>query len=308
MEKKQNKKKEQISFLANFLLGGTSGAISKTLTAPLERIKLLLQNQFVLNNLNKKYNGNIDCFVRVYKEQGVLSFWRGNLANVVRYVPSFALNYSLKEFLNKYFNKNTINNSNLNKIFINYSSGFIASGLTTIVTYPLDFARTRLGVDVNVKGAKKEYRGIIDCIATNYRIDGVRGIYTGLLITIVGGSLYRGCYFGFYDSIKIFMPFESTNALVFYMLTVMTTGFSGVISLPFDTIRRRMMIQTGKKEKYYNGYYDCFKKIYQKEGIKGFNKGGYANFMRSFGSAFTLFFNDHVILYYKNNYLNKGNN
>lgn len=299
MEKSKAKenKKPKLTFFENFMLGGTSGAISKTVIAPLERIKLLLQNQHILSGLEVKYTSNLDCLKRVYKEQGVLSFWRGNLANVVRYVPSFALNYSLKEFINKYFNKG-INANNMQKIFFNYCSGFIASGLSTIVTYPLDFARTRLGVDVNVKGQKKDYKGIFDCLQKNYKAEGIRGIYTGLIITVVGGSIYRGCYFGFYDSIKIYLPIENTNLFLFYIITVGTTGLSGAVALPFDTVRRRMMIQTGKTEKLYNGYIDCIKKIYHKEGFVGFNKGGYANFMRSFGSAFTLFFNDHVIIYY----------
>ncbi len=118
-------------------------------------------------------------------------------------------------------------------------------------------------------------------------------------ITIIGGSIYRGCYFGFYDSLKLFMPIETTNKLLFYLISVFLTGTAGIITLPFDTVRRRMMIQTGLNEKYYKGYVDCISKIYSKEGIKGFSKGGTANFLRSFGSAFTLVCNDYVIKFYK---------
>jgi len=76
-------------FLMNFMMGGVSAAVSKTAVAPIERVKLLLQNQDSSKALEgKKYTGIVDCFVRVNKEQGFSSFWRGNLANVVRYFPT----------------------------------------------------------------------------------------------------------------------------------------------------------------------------------------------------------------------------
>ena len=300
-------KKQKLNFLENFCLGGINGGISKTLFAPLERIKLLLQNQHILKNLNVKYNGNIDCLIRVTKEQGFISFWRGNTANIVRYVPSFAINFSLKEKFHIYFEnltKNKDQNTNL-KIYINLISGFFAAAFSIIGTYPLDFARTKIGVDVTGKDTKnKKYKGIIDCIVKNYKYEGLRGIYQGLVICIIGGSIYRSLYFGLYDSIKIFFPEEKTHFLTLYMFSVITTGVAGCITLPLDTIRQRLMIQTGESKKMYNSSLNCAKTIYKQENLKGFWKGGYANFFRSFGSAFTLFFNDTMLkkyLDYKNN-------
>merc|ERR1711937_252318 len=85
-------------FLVNFMLGGVSGGISKTIVAPIERVKLLLQVQDASTQMSaagvRKYTGMTDCFRRVYAEQGVLSFWRGNWANVVRYFPTQALNFA----------------------------------------------------------------------------------------------------------------------------------------------------------------------------------------------------------------------
>ena len=286
--------KKKASFLENFIIGGVSGGLSKTISAPLERIKLLLQNQHILDSLEVKYKGNIDCTIRVFKEQGFLSFWRGNMANVVRYIPSFALNFSIKEYISGYLKKNSQSNSN--KVLNNMISGFGAASLSIIITYPLDFARTRIGVDVGKK--TREFNGIMNCIYTNYKVDGFRGIYAGVIITLIGGSIYRGFYFGFYDSLKIYLPIEQTNKFVFYLASVATTGFAGIVTLPFDTVRRRMMIQTGKSNKIYKGNLDCIITIFKKEGLKGFSKGGYANFLRSFGSAFTLYLNDHVIIFY----------
>jgi solute carrier family 25 (adenine nucleotide translocator) protein 4/5/6/31 len=86
------------SFMMDFVAGGVSAAVSKTAVAPIERVKLLLQVQAVSKQISKdqQYKGMIDCFVRIPKEQGFLSFWRGNLANVIRYFPTQALNFAFK--------------------------------------------------------------------------------------------------------------------------------------------------------------------------------------------------------------------
>ena len=87
------------SFASDFLIGGISAAVSKTVVAPIERVKLLLQVQDAMKKKKSatptdpakemvKYKGISDCFTRVYNEQGFASFWRGNLANVIRYFPT----------------------------------------------------------------------------------------------------------------------------------------------------------------------------------------------------------------------------
>jgi len=80
-------------------MGGVSAAIAKTAVAPIERVKLILQVQEVSKQIaaDQRYKGIVDCFVRIPKEQGFSSFWRGNLANVIRYFPTQALNFAFKD-------------------------------------------------------------------------------------------------------------------------------------------------------------------------------------------------------------------
>ena len=79
--------------------GGLAGLVSKTMVAPLERVKLLLQTQVTSTQISadQRYSGMIDCFRRVHREQGLLSFWRGHLASVTRYFPSQAINFTLRD-------------------------------------------------------------------------------------------------------------------------------------------------------------------------------------------------------------------
>ena len=89
---------QEKSFIMDFMLGGLSAAVSKTAAAPIERIKLLIQNQDEMikqGRLSEPYKGVADCFKRTMADDGVLALWRGNLANVIRYFPTQVLIESL---------------------------------------------------------------------------------------------------------------------------------------------------------------------------------------------------------------------
>lgn len=78
-------------FFIDFLMGGVSAAVSKTAAAPIERVKLLIQNQDEMikaGRLSEPYKGISDCFARTIKDEGVIALWRGNTANVIRYFPT----------------------------------------------------------------------------------------------------------------------------------------------------------------------------------------------------------------------------
>jgi solute carrier family 25 (adenine nucleotide translocator) protein 4/5/6/31 len=93
-------------FAVDFLMGGVSAAVSKTAAAPIERVKLLIQNQDEMlktGRLSEPYKGIVDCFQRVIREEGVVSLWRGNTANVLRYFPTQALNFAFKDQFKRMF-------------------------------------------------------------------------------------------------------------------------------------------------------------------------------------------------------------
>jgi solute carrier family 25 (adenine nucleotide translocator) protein 4/5/6/31 len=87
-------------FVIDFLMGGVSAAVSKTAAAPIERVKLLIQNQDEMlksGRLDRKYDGIVECFRRTIANEGVASLWRGNTANVIRYFPTQALNFAFRD-------------------------------------------------------------------------------------------------------------------------------------------------------------------------------------------------------------------
>jgi len=289
------------NFALDFALGGVSAAISKTAVAPIERVKLLLQTQDANAKItgDKKYKGIMDVFIRVPKEEGVSAFWRGNLANVIRYFPTQALNFAFKDTYKKIFcpyNPNT----DFWKFFMgNLASGGAAGATSLMVVYPLDFARTRLAADVGKTATDRQFTGLVDCLTKIKKSDGIKGMYQGFGVSVLGIIAYRACYFGGYDTLKrILFTKKDTSILFKFFIAQIVTGVSGLFSYPLDTVRRRMMMQSGRADKLYNGTLDCFAKIYQKEGGRAFFKGALSNILRGMGASLVLVLYDEFQIYF----------
>lgn len=159
-----HKSKHKHSFVRDFFVGGVSAAISKTFIAPVERVKLILQNQDASTQITKsnKYKGMNDCFARIYREQGVLSFWRGNVANVIRYFPTQALNFSFKNMFQRFFGKYDPKTQQIKFFLNNMAMGGCAGAASLFIVYPMDFARTRMGVDIGKSQADRQFKSLSD--------------------------------------------------------------------------------------------------------------------------------------------------
>ena len=160
------------------------------------------------------YKGIIDCFVRVSAEQGVGSFWRGNMANVIRcvdlnveicvktdihspvkmengiddmlrfnltpkknrYFPTQAFNFAFKDTFKSMFPSYNKKTEFWKFFAANMASGGLAGAASLFLVYPLDFARTRLAADLG-KGSNREFTGLIDCVMKVGRQGGLNALY-----------------------------------------------------------------------------------------------------------------------------------
>merc|ERR1711970_1253562 len=185
---------KKLGFAENFLLSGVAAGVSKTIAAPIERVKLLVQNQNEMLKqgiLDKPYNGVIDCTTRTLKTEGIIPFWRGNLANVLRYFPTQALNFAFKDTIKGLF-ATPKTAPQWKQFATNIASGGFAGSLSLTVVYSLDFARTRLANDAKGKGGGRQFNGLIDVYRKTLASDGIGGLYRGFVISCVGIFIYRG--------------------------------------------------------------------------------------------------------------------
>jgi solute carrier family 25 (adenine nucleotide translocator) protein 4/5/6/31 len=279
-------------------MGGISAAVSKTAAAPIERVKLLLQNQGDAAAITKPYKGIVDVFVRVPQEQGFASFWRGNMANVIRYFPTQALNFMFKDFYKTYLERPR-SEGFWPCLLGNMASGGAAGATSLIVVYPLDFARTRLAMDVG-KGKEREFNGTFDCIMKTAKSAGwgKGGVYNGFAVSCVGIVLYRGAYFGIYDTVSDVDWMKGAGFMKKFALGYAVTVTAGLASYPLDTIRRRLMMTSGKYAGKYKNSIDCAKKILAGEGVSAMYKGAGSNILRGLAGALVLVGFDYIKNFY----------
>merc|ERR1711935_633588 len=240
------KQKIKLSAIEDFLLSGTAAVTSKTISAPIERIKMVVQNQAEMvksGALDKPFKGVADCASWIMKNEGVGGFWKSNFTNCLRYFPTQALNFTFKKKVK------TVSFLKPEK------GGHYASNM-----------------------------------AKNIASGGIAGLYRGFVISAVGIFVYRGLYFGLYDSTMPYLPSygsASIDTSVRFCVGYVVTVLAGLASYPIDTIRRRMMMRSGEGVKY-NGSMDCAAQILKNEGVGAYFKGAGANILRGVAGAGVL--------------------
>jgi len=280
---------KKLGFVENFMLAGVAAGVSKTAAAPIERIKLLVQNQDEMikqGRLDKPYKGVIDCTTRVLKTEGVYPLWRGNLANVLRYFPTQALNFAFKDTIKAIFATPKTASAGT-KFATNIASGGAAGTMSLLFVYSLDYARTRLANDAKGKGGERQFNGLVDVYVKTLKSDGIQGLYRGFTISAVGIFIYRGMYFGMFDTLKPILVGDGGNVGLSFLLGWGVTVTAGLMSYPIDTIRRRMMMTSGGGVKY-KGSIDCGTQILKNEGFMSMMKGAGANVLRGVAGAGVL--------------------
>jgi solute carrier family 25 (adenine nucleotide translocator) protein 4/5/6/31 len=304
-----------MAFLFNFCAGGFSGALAKKISAPIERVKLLIQTQDRIPSIASgevpRYAGIIDCAVRVYQEQGLKAFWRGNLPNVLRYFPVAAFNFAFKDAIEGCFPKYDPKTQFLQLLLVNLASGGIAGAGSLTIVYPLDYARTRLAGDIGKDSSKdlpqkiqessqaRQFAGLGDCLLKTVRSQGFFALYSGYAVSVIGIIAYRAPYFGLYDTFNAFNPWDTASSswrvyicglAASFVLAQITSAIAAFVSYPLDTVRRRLQMEADMpvESRKYKGAFHCLEALVEAEGLGGLYKGFLANLLRGAGTAFML--------------------
>merc|ERR1712216_1100710 len=184
-------------------------------TAPIERVKLLIQTQDanpkIISGEVPRYSGIINCSTRVSSEQGFSAFWRGNTVNVIRYFPTQAFNFAFKDTIKALFPKYNSKTEFWKFFAANMASGGLAGAGSLTIVYPLDYARTRLASDVG--SGNPQFTGLLDCLMKTAQ-GGFFNMYSGFSVSVVGIVAYRGPYFGIFDTLKEKNPFKKEKGIV----------------------------------------------------------------------------------------------
>lgn len=154
------------------------------------------------------------------------------MANCLRYFPTQALNFAFKDKIKIMFKMHKTDSYGV-KFSKNIASGGAAGAMSLCFVYSLDYARTRLANDAKggKKGGERQFNGLVDVYKKTLKSDGFVGLYRGFVISCVGIVVYRGCYFGFYDTLKPIVLGEDAGVMMSFALGY---GESLVLAIQFQ--------------------------------------------------------------------------
>ncbi|KAF5270644.1 hypothetical protein FQA39_LY01382 [Lamprigera yunnana] len=279
--------RELENFLVNIVVTSFTSIVVKTLTAPIERIKLILQNQdsqvHIIKGKIERYNGFKHCLFRIPKEQGYLSFWRGNGANLLRYIPGQALNFAFNDM----FKRHLFNSGFESKydVLLGFVSGACAGAVSILMVYPLKYCQTRLSVDMGSQKLlsndqiPREFCGFTDCAAKVLRQNGIFGTYKGFSVAFIGSTMHRALYFGLFDAMNhCYKSYHNVSKVplgINFFMAQIVTNISGLATYPFDTISRRLMVECSQPQhlRTLNRPWNATQVLYATEGFRSFYKG-----------------------------------
>ncbi|KAH9791548.1 mitochondrial substrate carrier family protein [Citrus sinensis] len=263
------------------IAGGVAGATSRTATAPLDRLKVVLQVQTTRAHI-------MPAIRDIWRDGGISGFFRGNGLNVLKVAPESAIRFYTYERLKKLIAKVKGDEEKAN---IGASGRLFAGGLAGAVAqtaiYPMDLVKTRLQTYVCEGGKVPKIGAMSRDILVQ---EGPRAFYRGLVPSLLGIIPYAGIDLAAYESFK-----EMSKKYILHdsepgpLVQLGCGTFSGALGAtcvyPLQVVRTRMQAQRMNTEGAYAGMSDVFKRTFKSEGLRGFYKGLFPNLLKVVPSA-----------------------
>ncbi|KAF7022266.1 hypothetical protein CFC21_035070 [Triticum aestivum] len=256
------------SSVALFAAGAGAGAVAKTVTAPLDRVKLLMQTHSVrMAGESTKGIGFVQAMAEIGKEEGIKGYWKGNLPQVIRIIPYSAVQLFSYEVYKKVFRRK---DGELT-VFGRLAAGACAGMTSTLVTYPLDVLRLRLAVQSG--------HSTMSQVALNMlREEGLASFYGGLGPSLIGIAPYIAVNFCVFDLMKKSVPEKYKSRPETSLATALLSAtFATLMCYPLDTVRRQMQM----KGTPYNTIFDAIPGIVERDGLVGLYRGFVPNALKN---------------------------
>ncbi|OIW07453.1 hypothetical protein TanjilG_24315 [Lupinus angustifolius] len=254
---------------ALFSAGAIAGAAGKTATAPLDRIKLLMQTHGVRvgQDSTKKAISFIEAITVIGKQEGIKGYWKGNLPQVIRVIPYSAVQLFAYEIYKKLFRRQDGELSVVGRL----AAGAFAGMTSTFITYPLDVLRLRLAVEPGS-------RTMTAVALSMLKEEGFASFYKGLGPSLIAIAPYIAVNFCVFDILKKSLPEKYQNRTETSILTaVLSASLATLTCYPLDTVRRQMQLRGTP----YKTLLEAFSGIVAKDGVIGLYRGFLPNALKT---------------------------
>ncbi|XP_020251396.1 calcium-binding mitochondrial carrier protein SCaMC-1-like [Asparagus officinalis] len=262
------------------IAGGVAGATSRTATAPLDRLKVVMQVQ-------TKKTKIIPAIKDIWKDGRFLGFFRGNGLNVMKVAPESAIRFYMYEMLKTAI----VNARGEEKNDIGASGRLIAGGFAGAIAqtaiYPMDLVKTRLQTYNCFSGKVPSLPKLSKDIWVH---EGPRAFYRGLVPSLLGMIPYAGIDLAAYETLKdmsrkYILKDSEPGPLIQLGCGTISGALGATCVYPLQVIRTRMQAQNTNSATAYKGMSDVFWRTLQHEGFIGFYKGIFPNLLKVVPSA-----------------------
>ncbi|XP_061694271.1 mitochondrial adenyl nucleotide antiporter SLC25A24-like isoform X1 [Syngnathoides biaculeatus] len=253
--------------------GAVAGSVSRTGTAPLDRLKVFMQVHSTKTNKISLARG----FKQMIVEGGVTSLWRGNGINVLKIAPETAIKFMAYEQFKKMLSSEG-ENIETHKRFL---SGSLAGATAQTAIYPMEVLKTRLTLRKT-----GQYSGMFNCAKTILKKEGVKAFYKGYIPNLLGIIPYAGIDLAVYESLKnawlSYHTKDSANPGVLVLLGCGTISSTcgQLASYPLALVRTRMQATASLNASDQPSMSSLLKNIVAKDGFFGLYRGILPNFMK----------------------------
>ncbi|XP_075885272.1 calcium-binding mitochondrial carrier protein SCaMC-2-B isoform X2 [Nelusetta ayraudi] len=257
----------------HLVAGGGAGAASRTCTAPLDRLKVLMQVHSSKRNSMSLVGG----FLQMVREGGIRSLWRGNGINVIKIAPESAIKFMAYEQMKHLIGSNQQTLGMAERVV----AGSMAGAIAQSSIYPMEVLKTRLALRKT-----GQYSGILHCAKHIFQKEGATAFYKGYIPNLLGIIPYAGIDLAVYETLKNHWlqhyATDSADPGVFVLLACGTTSSTcgQLSSYPLALVRTRMQAQAAEEGAPQRTMRDLFKHIVKTEGLRGLYRGLTPNFMK----------------------------
>lgn len=256
------------------MAGAIAGSVSRTGTAPLDRIKVFRQVHGLVD-----FRGNVlSSFQYMVNEGGLRSLWRGNGINVLKIAPETAIKFTAYEQIkNVMRGRNEKRNLRVHERFV---AGSLAGAMAQTVIYPMEVLKTRLTLRKT-----GQYSGIVDCFKQIIQREGVAAFYKGYVPNMLSIVPYAGIDLAVYETLK-FSWLNRNKGLADPGVTVLvacgavSSTCGQLASYPLALIRTRMQAQALVKGAPRPSMLALLQNIVTQEGVAGLYRGISPNLLK----------------------------
>jgi len=256
--------------------GAVAGAVSRTCTAPLDRLKVFLQVHG-----GRKSEGILHTFRYMLNEGGPKGLWRGNFVNVIKIAPESAIKFGVYDHVKKFIKGDSARDLQIHERFL---AGSVAGAVSQSVIYPLEVMKTRLALRKT-----GQFTGIFDCAAKIYQAEGVKVFYRGYVPNLMGIIPYAGIDLAIYETLKrtyIESRTESPSPLLPLCCGMVSSCCGQLATYPLALIRTKLQSLAGLPHLVTELHPDqkhtlgLFRYTIRTEGYKGLYRGIVPNFCK----------------------------